>query len=102
MEKDALISRLISEFKYPPKGAALVAEKILACAPDLQRAFTTWWENGELPSVEVEGYSVERLMLEHGMNPIAALLTLDFLRREPQRALTSLHKGHDQAEFKSI
>lgn len=102
MDKDALIARLVAEFYYPPKGAALVADKILACAPDLQKAFTIWWEGGELPVVEVEGYTMERLMLEHGMNPFAALLTLDFLRREPQRALISLRKGHDRAEFKNV
>lgn len=99
MDKDNLITRLIVEFGYPPKGAALLAEKIFALSADMFEIFSIWWENGIVPNVEVEGYTVERLAHEHGMNTIAALLTLDFLRCEPNRALESLRKGHDRVDF---
>lgn len=44
------------------------------------------------------GYSVEILKKDHGMNEIAAYLTLDWIIREPEEALQSLKKGHDTAQ----
>lgn len=95
MNENELIPRLISEFHYPPQGANIIAQKLVNCSPDLQNAFITFWETGEIPPLEVEGYTVERLVTEHGMKPIAALLTLDWLKREPEKAKASLIKGHD-------
>jgi hypothetical protein len=95
MNKDDLIPRLISEFGYPPKGAQIVGEKLVKSSPQIQQAFIRFWEAGEIPSMVVEGYTVSRLADEHGMKPIAALLTLDWLIRDPVQAKISLHKGHD-------
>jgi len=44
---------------------------------------------------EIEGYSMNRLLTEHNMTPIAAFLTLDWLMREPAIALASLNKGRE-------
>jgi hypothetical protein len=63
--------------------------------PEVKDAFTTWWQDGTLPFLEVEDYSVSTLIEEHDMNPIAAFLTLDWLAREPHLAKKSLRKGHD-------
>jgi hypothetical protein len=91
-----LVTRLVSEFGYPLQGAQMVAEKLLACGPEIKAAFLYWWNEGSLDDLVVEGYTVQRLMEEHGMNPIAAFLTLDWLMREPEKAKVSLARGHDR------
>lgn len=91
----SITSRLIEEFGYPEFGAELVANKLSKCSLEIQEAFQDWWDTGVLPELELEGYSIQHLMKEHGMSPIAALLTLDWLKRNPEEAITSLDKGHD-------
>jgi hypothetical protein len=44
----------------------------------------------------VEGYSIERLMKEFGMNPIAAFLALDWLIRDPDTARALIKRGFDR------
>ncbi len=96
MDAQSLIPRLVSEFGYPQAGAQLVADKLENCSPEIQAAFWEWWNTGSLSEIQIEGYTIQRLMAEHHMKPIAAFLTLDWLQREPQKALVSLTKGHDQ------
>ena len=91
-----LIPQLMSELNYSYQGAQLVVVKLRQSAPEIQAAFTTWWQSGHIPELEVNSYNVERLMQHHSMNPIAALLTLDWLMREPAKALASLQRGHDE------
>lgn len=95
-ERRELTERLTSEIGYPPAGAELVADKIEGLHPELRQAFARWWGTGEWPDVEIEGYTVERLVEERGLNPLAALLTLDWLRREPEAARTTIEHGHDR------
>jgi hypothetical protein len=90
-----LIFRLTSEFGYPLQGARLVADKLSTSAPEIRNAFLAWWTGGDLPSVEIGGFTLRWLMEERGMKPIAALLTLDWVMREPEVAAKSLRKGYD-------
>jgi hypothetical protein len=90
-----LLPRLQSEYGYPLKGAQLMAEKLVACQPVIKGAFMKWWQAGEFTPLEVEGYTWNQLMEKHGMKPLAALVTLDWLLREPEKAKQSLRKGHD-------
>ncbi len=96
MDAQSFIPRLISEFGYPEAGAQLVADRLAGCSPQIQTAFLEWWKTGRLLELEIEGYTVQRLTTQHHMKPIAAFLTLDWLGREPQKALASLAKGHDE------
>ena len=95
---DEVVRRLTEEYGYPPEGARMVADKLMGCSPQVWAAFGVWWESGDVGDLEIEGYTVQRLAAEHGMKPIAAFLTLDWLVREPQRALTSLRRGHDRVQ----
>lgn len=89
-------SRLIAEFGYSSQGARLVWGRLCHLDPTIASSFFGWWVQGIEPDLEVHGYSVKRLEEEHGMTPIAAFLTLDWLVREPERAQRSLEKGHDR------
>lgn len=99
MERETIINRLTSEYNYPPQGAQLVATKIETLTLEIRPLFEEWWKSGYLPDFEIEQYSVKRLMDEHGMNPVAAFLTLDWLVREPKAAAASLKKGHDKVGY---
>lgn len=91
---------LESEFGYPRKGAELVANKLDHLSPQIARLLEQWWITREIPALELEGYTVERLMREHSMNPIAAFLTMDWILREPTAATTSLHRGKDEVRWR--
>jgi hypothetical protein len=95
MNKQNIIEYLLNDLQYPQKAAEVVAEKLCAASPTIQNAFTEYRDTGNIPEICIENYSVEKLQREHGMNEIAALLTLDWLMREPEKAKASLRKGHD-------
>ena len=40
--------------------------------------------------------TIQRLIEQHNMKPIAAFLTLDWLSREPEAAIASLKCGYDR------
>lgn len=63
--------------------------------PQLRNALETFLDQDTLPNIEIAGYTVQKLKEEHHMNEIAAILTLDWLKCEPGKALESLKKGHD-------
>ncbi len=92
-----LLPRLTTELGYPTAGARLISEKLMKCNASVRAAFWQWWNTNSLDAnLEIEGYTLARLMDEHGMKPIAAFLTLDWLQREPEKAKESLARGHDQ------
>lgn len=84
---------------YPPNGLSKILEKIGQLNDDLREMLEKFLLNGEIVETEVEGYSIKRLKEEHGMNEIGAILTLDWLKREPEKAKESLRRGHDEIVF---
>ncbi len=81
-----------------PAAAARLAERLTTgIDPIVRESFGHWWQTGSLePTLEVEGYSVPRLMAEFGLNPFAAFSTLDGLKTEPERTLDTLRRGFDR------
>lgn len=51
------------------------------------------WMNGENVDYSCHNYSIFELMKSRGMNYPAALLTIDWLIKEPEKAKKSLMKG---------
>jgi len=96
LAENEVTQRLMSEYGYDTKGAALIAEKLLNLQTSVASQFQEWWLTGTLNNLIVQDYSIKRLQSEHGMNTIAAFLTLDWLVREPEKARRSLRKGHDR------
>lgn len=95
---DTIRTRLTQELGYSESGARILAEKLIACSPQIKSAIVAWWETGDLADLEIEGFTVQQLVEQHGMKPIAAFLTLDWLIREPERARASLARGHDRVK----
>jgi hypothetical protein len=91
-----IISRLVSGYGYSEHEAQQVAADLDTAAPAIQQAFEHWWKTGEVRlDTEVQGYTPQRLMDEYHFTPPNALLTMDWLLREPQQALSLLREGYD-------
>ena len=96
IQPDELIPRLVAEFGYTEKNAEEIARNILECTPIVQEAFEKWWRGEGLdPLLEAKGYTLKRLIEEHGFTPIAAFLDMDWLIREPEIAAKPLSRGYD-------
>jgi hypothetical protein len=99
--EQGIYKRLVDEYGYPPPGARVAAQRLAELSGAVREAFDHWWTSGEPPELEIGGFTLVRLAVEHGMNPIAAFLTLDWLARDPAAAHASLGRGHDQLHRES-
>ena len=93
IDKNELRERLLNKFGYYPNNVDIVINKIEAIDPQLQPAFLKWWQSGEIPAIEIEGYTVGKFMQYYRCNPIASFLNLDWLIREPGKAKKSIEEG---------
>ncbi|OGM28470.1 hypothetical protein A2962_05430 [Candidatus Woesebacteria bacterium RIFCSPLOWO2_01_FULL_39_61] len=96
-EKD-LMEKMVSQIikRYSDiYNSEFLFDKLRNLHPDLLGVLSIFLEAGHLDTYEVEGFTPQRLMDEHGMNTTAAIFTLDWLLREPERAKESLTRGHD-------
>lgn len=78
--------------KYGMKGMLSEIEEM---EPDLRKQLEDFLSKGTRPKYKVGDWSVKRLMKKRGMNEVAALLSLDWLVKEPEKASASLAKGYD-------
>ena len=74
-----LTNWLVEARGLEPDHARAVAIRLLSSTPSIRGAFQKWWLTGRIEDVEVEGYSLRRLVDEKGMSPFGALLTLSLL-----------------------
>ena len=91
MTTEAIIDRLITE-GYPAAQAPAVAERLLALPGPFSDAFVLWMDSGELAQVESDGYSLRSLVDDHDVKMPGAILTLDWLRRDPEAARQTIHR----------
>lgn len=90
---ETLINTLIQR-GYPEPAARQAAASLMKMNPSLQPPLHTWLEDGTAPCVESHGYSTDGLMNRFkGMTYPAALLTLDWLMREPDKAAHAIERG---------
>ena len=92
MNKEILTKLLIEE-NYSAHLVESTIAKLNKLQPIIAESFDLWLNQGKLPDIDVEGYSYHILVNDYGMKPVGAFLTLDWLCRDPQKALLSLKKG---------
>lgn len=100
--KEKVFVKLVEGWDYEDNRAKSVVEELSQCAPEILAAFRHWWETGKLGDLEVEGYTVSKLMEQYGMNPFAAFLTLDWLWKEPKVASQAIAQGYDYVDTSSL
>ena len=92
MNKEILTKLLIEE-NYSAHLVESTIAKLNKLQPIIAESFDLWLNQGKLPDIDVEGYSYHILVNDYGMKPVGAFLTLDWLCRDPQKALLSLKNG---------
>lgn len=70
-----------------------MAQKIESANKKIYNAVVDYLEKGIEPTISVEGYSCKLLVEQLGMSVVAALLTLDWLMREPIEAKQAIKDG---------
>jgi hypothetical protein len=93
LDNKVVRERLIDDFDCKESQADGVVEKISKLAPDIYTAFESWFNTGVVKEIEVEGYTVAALrQKKKNLNIVGAYLTLDWLRREPEKAKYALNQ----------
>lgn len=92
MEKE--IKTILLDRGYSERNASLVARELLQLSEQLRPLLSRWISNEEETlDYEAHGYTIRGLMTNRGMTYPAALLTIDWLIKEPEQAKRSLTRG---------
>ena len=90
MEK-SLKELLVERLGYSEQDVPLLESQLKGLHELLLPLYQRWVETGQSSdSRQYEGYSLNSLQADYGMNFIAALLTLDWLLKEPEQARQAL------------
>lgn len=92
MERNQIIE-ILKEEAYPEYMIEQTANKLENLVPEIKDVFEQWHLDGAIPSITLEGYSYQDLVNLYGMKPVGAFITLDWLKREPEKAARALEKG---------
>jgi hypothetical protein len=88
------LKKTLIERGYPEKAAIEVADKLMKIDSTLQPHLKSWIESNETHNIAAGGFTVDELMKQRpGMTYPAALLTIDWLLREPEIASRIIKKG---------
>lgn len=92
MERNQIIE-ILKEEAYPEYMIEQTANKLENLVPEIKDVFEQWHLDGAIPSITLEGYTFQTLVNQFGMKPVGAFITLDWLKREPEKAARALEKG---------
>lgn len=88
--QNALIERL----GYSEQDAAALCTSLEGLDQQLVPVLQRWLETGKsLDAILYHGHSIDSLCADYGMNFIAAILTLDWLIKEPDIAMAAIEQG---------
>ncbi len=93
MEKE-IIYKILTGRGYDAKSASLIIPELQVLIAPLDTYFEQWVKDESSTQDYVSnGYSIKQLMEERGMTYPAALLTMDWIIKEPENAIRSLKRG---------
>ena len=92
MEREKIIE-ILKEESYPEFMIEQTVNKLENLEPEIKSAFEQWLNDGLIPTLSLEGYTYLDLVKNFGMKPVGAFITLDWLKREPEKAAMALRKG---------
>ena len=93
MEKE-IIYNILTGRGYDAKSASIIIPELQVLIAPLDTYFEQWVKDESSTQDYVSnGYSIKQLMEERGMTYPAALLTMDWIIKEPENAIRSLKRG---------
>ncbi len=78
---------------YPDYMLEQTADKVERMDERIKSAFEKWVDGNVIPTIEIEGWDYVKLVEKFKMRPVAAFLALDWLTREPEKAVKALKRG---------
>ena len=89
--EDKIKAVLEGELGYTKQQFDAVVEDLKDLSPELKSLFERWIENREdKGDFEAHGFSVSGLMEKFKMNFVAAILTMDWIVKEPDGAVKAI------------
>lgn len=88
-----VIQNALIAHNYPEKQAQSVAKELLTLSSQLLPHIESWIENGVEKDFSVEGFSIIELKKKFGMTYPAALLSVDWIIKEPKVAIRAISRG---------
>lgn len=92
MNRDRIIMTLCAQ-DYPDYMLEQTADKVERMDERIKAAFEEWVDSNFIPTIEIEGWSYNKLVEKFKMRPVAAFLALDWLTRDPEKASKALKRG---------
>jgi len=93
---EEIMKRLRDDLGYSKQGAEAVIAELATCRDEVKKAFEDWWVDGRLDTLEVEGWTAQKLSAHLGCLAPAAILNLDWLLTDPVAARAALLRGFDR------
>lgn len=90
MEK---IKQVLLERGYTDKQANAVIDDLMAMDESLKESFSLWIESEKETDYTIKGITLSELKKKFGMTYPAALLTMDWIIKEPEKAIESINRG---------
>lgn len=87
------IYEALVENGYNEKSANLVLNELVQLSAPLNDYLVEWMETGNCKDYTIDGFSVLDFQKNRKMKYPAALLTMDWLIKEPEKAKMSLIRG---------
>ena len=86
------IRQILCNRNYSDMTAALVAKELMKIEDDLKPLLQSWLQDdSNNQDYFIAGYSISQLQKERGMTYPAAILTIDWLMKDPDKAKVSLN-----------
>ena len=87
------IKTILVERGYPEKQALSVASDLLKIDTSLRNALQHWLVTEKETDFQIAGFKLSELKHKFDMTYPAALLTMDWLIKEPEQAIRSINRG---------
>lgn len=84
---------ILNERGYKGPAATLMAEKLSKVDSSLKNGVDLWLVTGEEKDIEISGIKLSELKAKFNLTYPAAILSMDWLIREPDKAKQSFARG---------
>lgn len=91
--KQKEIIQFLLEKGYNDIQAKRLSVSLEKLSTPLSECFSNWTKTGEEKNFESHGLSVKGLMSKYGLKYPAALLSMDWVERDPETAVKVINKG---------